>query len=295
MLDTFAGISVRDSYGIWSSAFGAASVWLILRASRRFTARPFLFSLLFLSGGFAQLYFGDVENYTAVSSLILAYCLASIEHLEGEWTLFVPSILLSLAVCFHLLSGWLAPTMVFLLVIAIRSRKWAEISLGSVLAVFILAASVVLVGSYGLLPRYLGNAHAAATGSYLFQLDQPVAYWGQMFNLLFLLFPSWGVLLLLLLHGRIRPDRVNIFLGIATVCLLSLALFWRAGLWPYNDWNLYACLGIPASLLCWRNFLQAEDLLGRSRIGVAVVLSAGLHSACWIVSNHFFVMEIPIM
>lgn len=225
VLDGAFGISARDTFGIWSSAFGAASVWLILSASGILFRRNVIpFVVLFMCGGFTQLYFGDVEAYTAVSFFVLAYCLAAVNFLEGRWTLVVPAILFSLAMCFHLLVGWLAPTLLFLFILAARSGRWVHIFTSVLLMAFEIFASIVIVGLCGIyLWQARGLTHTAYAGTYLLALNQPSAYWGQMFNLLFLLFPSWGIIGLLAVFRRIVPDRVNIFLCLALGSLLLLA------------------------------------------------------------------------
>ncbi len=55
----------------------------------------------------------------------------------------------------------------------------------------------------------------------------------------------------------------------------------------YSDWNLFAALGIPLSVLIWYNLLKAEDLWHRPVLVQAMFWVFGMHSYSWIVANHF--------
>ena len=84
-------------------------------------------------------------------------------------------------------------------------------------------------------------------------------------------------------------DNWNIFLIICSGMFFLLTLVWKAGLQPYYDWNLYAVLAIPTSILIWSNVLQISKLKYRREILISLLFLMILHSLCWIVSNHFTV------
>jgi hypothetical protein len=58
-----------------------------------------------VSGGYMQLFFGDVENYTVSAAIVVFYVLAAHRYLSGEVGLHVPSAILAVAMCFHLETG----------------------------------------------------------------------------------------------------------------------------------------------------------------------------------------------
>jgi hypothetical protein len=95
---------------VLSCAAGAAFVYAVLRLSRRLAPEvPWLVVLGLLGGGYIQLFFGDIENYTLTAALVTFYLLTALRFLEGEVGLWVPTVLLAVAICFHLLAGWLIP------------------------------------------------------------------------------------------------------------------------------------------------------------------------------------------
>jgi len=243
-----------------------------------------------------QLFFGDVENYALINLLILGYIFASWEFIRGKSTVVLPTVLLSLAVTFHLLAGWLLPSLIYLMFTAFRRRTGRTVVLAILLGISVIGFTLVFMEFSGLNLVSLRSSHATGGGEagFLEMLTNPsLTYYAQVFNLLFLLFPGWLILLPLLVFRRLRLDTWNVFLIICSVMLLLLAFLWKAGLQPYYDWNLYAVLAIPVSILVWGSVLQIKDLKFRREILISLLFLMVLHSGCWIVSNHFVVTIIP--
>jgi len=284
-------------YHVFSSLIGSVYVFILLLFSRRAFGRNWLWmSCLVMSGAYMQLFFGDVENYALINLLILGYIFASWEFIRGKSTVVLPTVLLSLAVTFHLLAGWLLPSLIYLMFTAFRRRTGRTVVLAILLGISVIGFTLVFMEFSGLNLVSLRSSHATGGGEagFLEMLTNPsLTYYAQVFNLLFLLFPGWLILLPLLVFRRLRLDTWNVFLIICSVMLLLLAFLWKAGLQPYYDWNLYAVLAIPVSILVWGSVLQIKDLKFRREILISLLFLMVLHSGCWIVSNHFVVTIIP--
>src|SRR5262249_22718181 len=79
------GWSVVFSYQVISCAAGALFVYVIFRLARRLAPlTPWLFVAGVFAGGYMQLFFGDVENYTVTAVLVTLYVLAACRFLSGE-------------------------------------------------------------------------------------------------------------------------------------------------------------------------------------------------------------------
>ena len=135
----------------------------------------------------------------------------------------------------------------------------------------------------------LYDSHALGHGGHFDQvLVRPTReYYGKILNLMFLLVPGWVLLLPLVAYRRIRLDPVNVHLLLACACGGLLVVTWWARLGVYNDWNLFANVAIPVSLLVWRNVLDAETLMARPWPIVALNALFLVHSYSWIVTNHY--------
>lgn len=280
-------------YHVLSSLMGSIYVFILMLFAHRTADKNWLWmTCLVISGGYMQLFFGDIENYAPVAVLTLGYIFASFEFIRGRATIVLPAVILSLAITFHLLAGWLLPSLVYLMYIAFRRRSGKTVVLAGFLGLSVIGFTLVFMESSGLNLILFRNSHAVGGGGVgiLGMLTDPSPiYYAHMFNLLFLLFPGWLILLPLLIFRRIRMNNWNIFLIICSGMLLLLALVWKAGLQPYYDWNLYAALGIPVSFLVWSNVLQINELKFRREILISLLFLMVLHSGCWIVSNHFTV------
>ena len=115
----YLGWSVEFSYQILSCLAGGIFVFLLLTYCSKFFEDTSLFAFLMcVSGGYIQLFFGDIENYTLTIVWIMGYFFASALFSEKKVSIVVPSVLLAIALTFHLLVGFLIPSLIFLYLIS---------------------------------------------------------------------------------------------------------------------------------------------------------------------------------
>jgi len=285
-----AGWSVTLSYQVLSSVAGGVFVVLLLLYGRLVVpTRGLALAGLVATGGFMQLFFGDPENYTLTAVLILAYFYATALYLRGRCSLLWPSCLLALAMTFHLLAGWLLPSLAYLYYLEVRVRNYRVVTAATTAFLSIVVFTLLFFHFQGLPLRDLyWNSHVFGHGGDILSMlaaPRPMYYLG-LINLLFLLVPLvWFVLPLALLR-RIEPSPQNIHLVLASAFMLLFMFSWKATLGVYSDWNLFANAAIPLSLLVGVNLLRVESP-HRGTILLAAAWTFALHSYCWIVSNHF--------
>ena len=300
------GWSVRLSYQVASSvAGGLFLIWAWSYARRLLPQMALPFVLLLLSGGYMQLFFGDVEHYTLVGVVIAAYYLVSLRFLQGAQHLAVPSAVLSLAMTFHLLAGFLLLSLAYLYAVALRKRLYAQIGPGilAFLSVFFLTMFLlgkpfdeIYQGRWGASAAreavragvaYLTGATAVQqSGRWAwFAFD---AYHWEQYNLLAQMFPANVLVVLLFAARRITMDPINLHLMAACLGMAIFQFSYKALLPVGYDWNLYANAAIPLAILVWRNLLNAQDLHYKAELILAWFLLSSAHSYSWIIANHQF-------
>jgi len=284
------GWSVPFSYQVFSCAAGAGFVVLLVHLARRMSGVHWrLLVLAVVSGGVMQLFFGDVENYTVTSMLIMGYLLAGWLTATGRISSLIPALVLSVAMTFHLLAGWLLPSLVFLFYLDWQRDHRMVVLAGMTGGLAIFGGTLFFFATHGLpLRDFFYNSHALGHGGHLFwNIAKPSpGYEAELINLLLLLFPGALMMVPLLAWHRIRREPGNIFLGLAASFMLVFMFTWKADMGVYQDWNLYAPVALPVSLLCWYSFLRIDGLRYRRRIFVALVGLGFLHTYTWIISNH---------
>ncbi len=285
------GWSVTFSYQVMSSLAGAGFVVLLVHLARRMSGVQWrLLVLAVISGGMMQLFFVDVENYSMTGMLILCYLLVGWLATGGRISSFGPSLMLATAMTFHLLAGWLLPSLVFLYYLDWQRGRRGMVLAGTAGGLAIFGGTLLFFATHGLpLRDFYYHSHALGHGGHLFwNIAKPSpGYEAEVLNLLVLLFPGVLMVVPLLAWHRIRREPGNIFLGLASVFMLLFMFTWKADMGVYQDWNLYAAVAIPLSVLCWYNFLRIDGLRYRRRIFVALVGLGCLHTYTWIISNHF--------
>ena len=284
------GWSVALSYQVLSALAGGAFVALLLHyANGILPERPVALTLLVATGGFMQLFFGDVENYTLTAVAILAYLHGSARYLRGRTSVVEPAALLALAMTCHLLAGWFVPSLAYLGLRALRQGRLREAGLAAAVFLGVLGLTLAFFHFNGLpIGALFRESHAFGSGGdVLDKLARPSArYYLGLINLLFLLVPSFALLLPLVIFRRIARSPLNVHLLLGSVFLLIYLFTWKAALGVYSDWNLFANLGIPLSILVGYNVLAAEDLPCRGEVVLAVSWVCAMHSYSWIVANH---------
>jgi len=285
------GWSVTYSYQFLSAFAGGVFVFILLVFSAEVMPKQFLESFfLMISGGFMQLFFGDVENYSLVSVVILLYFLLAYLFVKGKVKIIAPSMMLSLAMCFHLLAGWLLPSLVYLWIISARRKEYSQLMIGLASYVLVFLLTLLFLHFHGLPIRSLYyRSHAFGHGGHILEmLTRPsLEYYWQLINLLFLMFPALLMFIPLLTFKRIDASPFNVFMILSTLFMLAFMFTWNAMLGVYNDWNLFAPCAIPLSILWWYNFVRISNLKYKTGICLGIFSTSMLHSYSWIISNHF--------
>ena len=281
---------VPFSYRVISSIMGGIFIYALLKYSRqRFGGSWFAMALLICSGGYMQLFFGDVENYTVTAVLIFLYLWSANEYIQEKTSLIVPSLILVIALTFHLLSGFFLPSLAYLYFLAIKRKQYAPVTMGFIVSVLVVMLTLFFFSTHGLPLRNLWTISLASGqgGNYaLFLVYPSFEYYSQITNLLFLLVPAFIFLVPLMLFRRIKLTYENIHLIISAAGMLLLVFGWKAQLGVYNDWNLFAITALPISLLVWNNFHKIQNLDFKNEIAVSAGFVFILHSLTWIISNH---------
>jgi hypothetical protein len=286
------GWNVELSYQVLSSVAGGAFILLLLYyCSVMFPERPVLAFAVCVSGGYMQIFFGDVENYTLTATWIMAYFLASAFYIKGRISVIIPSVILATALTFHLLAGFLIPSMLVLYRIAWKRDERRPVLAAVGMFCGIVGLTLLFFHLNGLPIRDLWyHSHAFGHGGHIRPrlVDPSPGYYFAIFNLLFLLAPAWILLIPQLIFGRVRLDDLNIHLIVAAVFTGIFLVAWKATLGVYSDWNLFAVVALPVTFLVLRNLLSTECLSGRRWLIYIFVWLFMLHSYSWIISNHFY-------
>lgn len=287
----FFGWSVTFSYQVLSSIAGGVFIFFLLRFCRRLLpSNPLGLFLIIVSGGYMQIFFGDVENYTLTAVFILLYFYFSLACIRGERHIILPSSILAIAVTFHLLAGFLLPSLVFLYWLESKKRRYREMWSG--IASFVLIVGLTLLFfHFNHLPirDLFWRSHVFGHGGHIFRmLAKPsVYYYLKIVNLLFLLVPALILIVPLFLFGLIKWNSFNIYMAVACVFMMGYIFIWEASLGVYNDWNMFANVSIPFSIFTGYNVLKSERMKRKTKILISLVLLFTIHSYTWIVSNHF--------
>ncbi len=282
------GWDVATTYQVISAAAGGIFILLLTHYARLIDpARAGVLVGLMLVGGYVQLFFGDVENYTLTAVAILAFFVAAERFLQRRTSIVWPSVWLAVAMMCHLLAGFLIPSLIYLWWIAHRWQERRGLVAG-------LAAFAVIIGStlavahlfWGLPIERLLDSHASGHGGdYAGVLARPTLthLWAQV-NLLLLLAPGAIFLLPLAFEGREASERRR-HLTAATAGMLVFLVVWFPALGPVNDWNLFANVAIPVNLLVWTTVRAVPDRADRRSAFAAAALAGGLHTIAWVLGH----------
>lgn len=291
---TTLGWSVAQTYRATSCLAGGVVVYLALGFVRRFEVprRPLVLAGFF-AGGWILIFFGDVENYTLVNAWVFAYLMAACRFLDRKSSFWSAAALLAVAVVFHSEAAVLGPSLLVLGFVALRSGRMRDVAVGAMLFVAVLAVTLWWFDSHGLpIERLFTDSHLSAQGGdvarYIAPLDGQYL-WMQM-QLLFLLAPGVALLPALLIARRWQLGKqkqmLTLFLGTATIGVLTLHFLWRAQLGAYDDWNLFAIAAQPVALLVFGTLAEIPSSRMRTAWLTAFLTLAATHTAAWIIENH---------
>ena len=284
------GWSVVHAYQVASCTAGAVFIYVLIRLTRRVAQpAPWLFVAGVLAGGYMQLFFGDVENYTITAAIVAFYVLAACRFLEGEVALWVPATALAIAAGFHLEAAWLWPSALYLAFISHRRRgDRSEAIAAAGAACTILAAAFLYFQFHGLPLMRFFSSHAghALRMNGVFAIGMPLRYYLDQLDLFLLLSPAVLMAIPLSIWRRYGRDEITVFLGVSAASMLLLQVIWRSQIGVLDDWNLYSLGGLLTSLFLWRAIAGAVRTRGFQLTAAACAAVAWLHSYSWIVMNH---------
>jgi hypothetical protein len=217
--------------------------------------------------------------------------LTALRFLEGEVGLWVPTVLLAVAICFHLLAGWLIPSLLYLFSVAWRRRgDVRELARSSALGTVIVVAVVAYLNFHGLPVRRFFSSHAghALRFNGVFAIGMPATYYIEQLNLLLLLGPAILMIVPLVIWRRCEAGDVNRFLMVAAGVMLTFQFIWRAQLGVYNDWNLFAIGALVVTTCLWRLIASAARTRQLRVAASGIALAGWAHTYAWVVSNHLY-------
>lgn len=282
------GWTVVHSYQVVSCVAGSAFVYGLWRLAGRVARdRAWLFLLGALSGGYMQLFFGDAENYTVTAAIVVFYLIASCRFLAGEVPLVLPTVVLAVAMCFHLETGWMLPSLLYLFVVSNRDGRTVRSLVGPAAAGAAIVLGTFVYFNFNGLPLmrfFSSNAGHAIRSTRVFSFGMPARYWIEQANLLIVLCPAVAMLAPIAVWHP--ADRVTAFLAVTAGTMLFLQAVWKSQIGVFDDWNLYAIGGMITSILIWRVVAMTASTRLLRVAAAAVVALGWLQTYAWIIANH---------
>lgn len=283
------GFSMNESFQMISVISGSLFVYIALVLSDELNSeKPYMLFLVLLSGGFMQLFFGDMEYYTIAGMLTFLYLLTSIFFLKEKISLMIPSLVLILAMTFHMEVVFLFPSLIFLFIVQLDTRRYFPILISILLFTGFLSWTFLFFFSKGaFLQRLFDTSWGLGRGgNILANIVEftPDYFWGQI-NLLGLIFPPIWFLFPLIFTGGIKKNIVNVFLIISSVGGLLLFFFWTSTIGLYMDWNLFSLPLVPVIMLFAYNFVR-QEFPYKKQIILLIFPFSYLMTYSWIISNH---------
>jgi len=285
------GWSIETTFQLISCVCGVVFIFALLKLCPLLASRqPLIPFAALLSGGFMQLFFGDMEYYTISAVFIFLYVWAALLFIRGRVNLVLPAFLLMAGMVAHMAAIFLLPSLLYLFIMELEHRRYASLLAAGLAFVGLLSCSLLFFQSRGAsLSRMVATSWGLGRGGSLLENIAKftrVDFWGRV-NLIGLIFPSAFVLAPPLLCCRLpKKEHVRIFLWIAALSGLLFFAAWISTIGLYMDWNLFSLPLIPLAI-----YLSASlpDLVNaRSRALIFFVLSLScLMTYSWIFSNHF--------
>jgi len=254
--------------------------------------------LVLVTQGYAQLFFGYVENYTYYTLGIAVYLWTALRYLRGSSPLIAPAAALVLALLLHVSAAVLAPSLVVLGVWGVLRKRTRSAALRDAgIAALLLAAAFVILGrlqaGYDLFGAIAGGAEnlralgGADMRGYLLSKKHAFDFVNEQLLIgplgLWWFLPA---LVLLPLSERAQTPR-GIFLAVGGVSYLAVA--WLAGdsnLGYARNWDLIAPAGLVFTVAGTGLFLAARvSRRWNAPVLASAVLVSLFHTAPWIATN----------
>ncbi len=271
---------------------------LFVRGTRHGTAIAWLVTLVLLSQGYVQLFFGYVENYTFYALALGIYIYVALRFIAGTSPLLLPGLAVILALTLHLSAAVVVPSFVVLVVWALarRERRMASlVDLAICAAVFL---AVHLAGSrfwdYNLLSSLFDVSRRALgqQGSLIPNYTMSSMHLRDFFNEQFLIGPFALFAFLPAAVMALRmPGRGSIatlfFLTLGLAYLVASVLAGDSNLGYARNWDLLAPAGVcfTAAALYLLVTHMPPSVMARRLLLFCLVVSC-LHAAPWVWINH---------
>ena len=288
LMNSAFGWSIKTSFQFISCLCGVPLTFILLKLCRAMSPRkPLLPFLMFLSGGYIQLFFGDLECYTICAMLAFCYLYFAYQYIHQKVPLILPAFFLMAAMTAHMAVVFLVPSLVYLSIIEFQKREYLNI-LTSILVFFgLLSISLLFFMSKGiLLSRMVETSWGLGRGGSVFGniTEYSTSYfWGQI-NLIGLIFPPAFMLLPYLLTTPFRKNHWNIFLLVASIFGIGFFFTWTSTIGQYMDWNLFSLpLIAPITGLIYNISLSSKFKIEK----VFIFSLSFLMTYSWILWNHF--------
>lgn len=248
-----------------------------------------------LTMGLVQLYFGYIESYPIVSLAMLAYLWLGLRRARGEGPLLWPSLALGVCVASHLSTAFLGLSFLYLVFRA--KEPWPKRVGVTLLAPALTMALFFLLGYPP--AKWLGAfqiaARAVEPGHQLALFERPygvfsLGHGADILNAILLSMPVPLILAVAAIFGRSGPKQPSdpdpMFLGIAAIPGLAMAVTLVLPVAPAQDWDLSATLLLPFAVLgIYVGFnipklpMRGLRALGLATLGAGALLSFVLVNA----------------
>ena len=259
-----AALAVYQTISIAAGMIVAIMVTIFSRVFFEDMWKRVLFTLLLISGGYALLFFGYVENYSLFCAAIGLFVLTGMAIAEKKlnaWWIVLPQ---ALVIFFHTLGVALVPSALYLLLVGTNVgnsiSRWnfaVKLAVGGVVA-----AVVVITWAHYYRTDYF--IHFAFLPLVADQFSFPgytllsLRHFEDWLNLIFLVTPALllAVVVIITTGARRTFHSTEVrFLSIACVCSLGAAFVLDPKLGMPRDWDLFSFPGVPLAALCGLSIL----------------------------------------
>lgn len=303
LLHSFFNFNAIGTYSLISIFSGVFALFFAGYFSKRLFEKKnerVLFILSIFTSGSILLFFGYVESYSIISSLIVIGTIYILVLIKEEKFTFVPILLFSLAVLFHPVCFIFFPSILFYYVLSSKNTgKNLIISLSFVSLVFIavVIAGIGLILLSGANPK---DIFTLVTDSHLKPLFSSSDQTGilsivnliDVVNELLLVSPLILLVPFILTDKQKLKEKIEIktqdkntfkFLLLAVIFPLLMILTFRSDLGFSRDWDLFSLIGFPLTILCF--LIISKYIRNENYIIVTLLFIITLLTIPWILSN----------
>jgi hypothetical protein len=292
-------MTAEQTWALTSVCWGLAFIPALIYLAREIGGRGYLVGatvVLIATQATTAFYFGYIEDYVGPSVLVLLYVCAASRALDRRGVTIAPGLWLGTALLLSMSTVFLLPSLAWYGLELRRSarRPWVEV------AAAVASAPLLILATLGTFHWILGvdvvelyrHSHATQLAKFfaLSRYENLLVHALDIARLHVLVAPYSLLLVLLLLTTpsarRALAAPVGRFLGAFAAGALSMGLFWYPELGLPADWDLFALVGTPVSLLAvalLRSYDTRERLYPALTQGLAL---AAVHTAFWIWSAH---------